>query len=55
MKIGLKREFDEVFIKKMIEFMSCFFMEFVFWKFFFEFFFDKLKLFFNIKNYIGES
>ncbi|XP_054964303.1 coiled-coil domain-containing protein 117-like [Pan paniscus] len=55
MKTGLKREFDEVFTKKMIESMSRPSMELVLWKPLPEILSDKPKPSSNTKNYIGES
>ncbi|XP_007461215.1 PREDICTED: coiled-coil domain-containing protein 117 isoform X5 [Lipotes vexillifer] len=55
MKTGLKREFDEVFTKKMIESMSRPSMELVLWKPLPELLSDKPKLSSNAKNYTGES
>jgi hypothetical protein len=52
MKTGLKREFDEVFTKKMIESMSRPFMELVLWKPLPELLSDKPS---SAKNYTGES
>ncbi|XP_022378620.1 coiled-coil domain-containing protein 117 isoform X3 [Enhydra lutris kenyoni] len=55
MKTGLKREFDEVFTKKMIESMSRPSMELVLWKPLPELLSDKPKPTSNAKNYTGES
>uniref|UniRef100_A0A7N5KIU5 Coiled-coil domain containing 117 n=1 Tax=Ailuropoda melanoleuca TaxID=9646 RepID=A0A7N5KIU5_AILME len=55
MKTGLKREFDEVFTKKMIESMSRPSMELVLWKPLPELLSDKPKPSSNAKNYTGES
>lgn len=55
MKMGLKREFDEVFTKKMIESMSRPSMELVLWKPLPELLSEKPKPSSNPKNYIGES
>ncbi|XP_003258083.1 coiled-coil domain-containing protein 117 isoform X2 [Nomascus leucogenys] len=55
MKTGLKREFDEVFTKKMIESMSRPSMELVLWKPLPELLSDKPKPSSNTKNYTGES
>ncbi|XP_059974154.1 coiled-coil domain-containing protein 117 [Mesoplodon densirostris] len=55
MKTSLKREFDEVFTKKMIESMSRPSMELVLWKPLPELLSDKPKLSSNAKNYTGES
>ncbi|XP_049721974.1 coiled-coil domain-containing protein 117 [Elephas maximus indicus] len=55
MKTGLKREFDEVFTKKMIESMSRPSMELVLWKPLPELLSDKPKPSTNAKNYPGES
>ncbi|XP_077016774.1 coiled-coil domain-containing protein 117 isoform X1 [Tamandua tetradactyla] len=55
MKTGLKREFDEVFTKKMIESMTRPSMELVLWKPLPELLSDKSKLSSNAKDYIGES
>lgn len=55
MKTGLKREFDEVFTKKMIESMSRPSMELVLWKPLPELLSDKPKPSSNAKNYAGES
>ncbi|KAI5133193.1 coiled-coil domain-containing protein 117 isoform X2 [Manis pentadactyla] len=55
MKAGLKREFDEVFTKKMIESMSRPSMELVLWKPLPELLSDKPKPPSNDKNYAGES
>ncbi|XP_023597547.1 coiled-coil domain-containing protein 117 isoform X3 [Trichechus manatus latirostris] len=55
MKTGLKREFDEVFTKKMIESMSRPSMELVLWKPLPELLSDKPKPSTNVKNYTGES
>ncbi|KAM4827586.1 coiled-coil domain-containing protein 117 [Thomomys bottae] len=54
MKTGLKREFDEVFTKKMIESMSRPSMELVLWKPLPELLSDKPKPS-NVKNFTGES
>lgn len=55
MKTGLKREFDEVFTKKMIESMSRPSMELVLWKPLPELLSEKPKPSSNPKNYVGES
>ncbi|XP_055003285.1 coiled-coil domain-containing protein 117 isoform X1 [Sorex araneus] len=55
MKTGLKREFDEVFTKKMIESMSRPSMELVLWKPLPELLSDKPKPSSNAKSYPGES
>ncbi|XP_049996923.1 coiled-coil domain-containing protein 117 isoform X2 [Alexandromys fortis] len=55
MKTGLKREFDEVFTKKMIESMSRPSMELVLWKPLPELLSEKPKPSSNSKNYVGES
>ncbi|KAJ1073954.1 hypothetical protein K5549_007192 [Capra hircus] len=55
MKTGLKREFDEIFTKKMIESMSRPSMELVLWKPLPELLSDKPKPSSNAKNYAGES
>ncbi|XP_069352826.1 coiled-coil domain-containing protein 117 isoform X2 [Eulemur rufifrons] len=55
MKTGLKREFDEVFTKKMIESMSRPSMELVLWKPLPELLSDKPKPSSNAKTYTGES
>ncbi|XP_069850707.1 coiled-coil domain-containing protein 117 [Dipodomys merriami] len=55
MKTGLKREFDEVFTKKMIESMSRPSMELVLWKPLPELLSDKPKPSCNTKNFMGES
>lgn len=55
MKTGLKREFDEVFTKKMIESMSRPSMELVLWKPLPELLSEKPKPSSNPKNYMGES
>ncbi|XP_006869262.1 PREDICTED: coiled-coil domain-containing protein 117 isoform X3 [Chrysochloris asiatica] len=55
MKTGLKREFDEVFTKKMIESMSRPSMELVLWKPLPELLCDKPKPSANAKNYTGAS
>ncbi|XP_021079593.1 coiled-coil domain-containing protein 117 isoform X3 [Mesocricetus auratus] len=55
MKTGLKREFDEVFTKKMIESMSRPSMELVLWKPLPEILSEKPKPSSNPKNYMGES
>uniref|UniRef100_A0A8C3WTM9 Coiled-coil domain containing 117 n=1 Tax=Catagonus wagneri TaxID=51154 RepID=A0A8C3WTM9_9CETA len=55
MKTGLKREFDEVFTKKMIESMSRPSMELVLWKPLPELLSDKPKPSSDAKNYTGES
>ncbi|XP_049632905.1 coiled-coil domain-containing protein 117-like isoform X2 [Suncus etruscus] len=55
MKTGLKREFDEVFTKKMIESMSRPSMELVLWKPLPELLSDKPKRSSNAKNYPGEN
>ncbi|XP_059532090.1 coiled-coil domain-containing protein 117 isoform X2 [Myotis daubentonii] len=55
MKTGLKREFDEVFTKKMIESMSRPSMELVLWKPLPELLSDKPKPPSNTKNYTRES
>lgn len=55
MKTGLKREFDEVFTKKMIESMSRPSMELVLWKPLPELLSDKPKPSSSAKNYTGES
>uniref|UniRef100_A0A4W2F694 Coiled-coil domain containing 117 n=2 Tax=Bos TaxID=9903 RepID=A0A4W2F694_BOBOX len=55
MKTGLKREFDEIFTKKMIESMSRPSMELVLWKPLPELLSDKPKPSSNAKNYTGES
>ncbi|ELK31494.1 PREDICTED: coiled-coil domain-containing protein 117 isoform X2 [Myotis davidii] len=55
MKTGLKREFDEVFTKKMIESMSRPSMELVLWKPLPELLPDKPKPPSNAKNYTRES
>lgn len=55
MKTGLKREFDEVFTKKMIESMSRPSMELVLWKPLPELLPEKPKPSCNPKNYAGES
>ncbi|EPQ09896.1 Coiled-coil domain-containing protein 117, partial [Myotis brandtii] len=55
MKTGLKREFDEVFTKKMIESMSRPSMELVLWKPLPELLSDKPKPPSNAKNYTRES
>ncbi|XP_007946141.1 coiled-coil domain-containing protein 117 [Orycteropus afer afer] len=55
MKTGLKREFDEVFTKKMIESMSRPSMELVLWKPLPELLSDKPKPPANAKNYTGEN
>ncbi|XP_044776854.1 coiled-coil domain-containing protein 117 isoform X3 [Neomonachus schauinslandi] len=55
MKTGLKREFDEVFTKKMIESMSRPSMELVLWKPLPELLSNKPKPSSNAKNYTGES
>ncbi|XP_008832263.1 coiled-coil domain-containing protein 117 [Nannospalax galili] len=55
MKTGLKREFDEVFTKKMIESMSRPSMELVLWKPLPELLSDKPKPSSTAKNYMGES
>ncbi|KAK2504556.1 hypothetical protein MC885_012144 [Smutsia gigantea] len=55
MKTGLKREFDEVFTKKMIESMSRPSMELVLWKPLPELLSDKPKPSSNDKNYAAES
>ncbi|KAM6155940.1 coiled-coil domain-containing protein 117 isoform 2-T2 [Rhynchocyon petersi] len=54
MKTGLKREFDEVFTKKMIESMSRPSMELVLWKPLPELLSDKPKPAREAKNYTGE-
>ncbi|KAG5198841.1 hypothetical protein R6Z07F_015270 [Ovis aries] len=55
MKTGLKREFDEIFTKKMIESMSRPSMELVLWKPLPELLSDKPKPSSDAKNYTGES
>ncbi|KAK1328401.1 hypothetical protein QTO34_011974 [Cnephaeus nilssonii] len=55
MKTGLKREFDEVFTKKMIESMSRPSMELVLWKPLPELLSDKPKPSSNAKSYTRES
>ncbi|XP_006890538.1 PREDICTED: coiled-coil domain-containing protein 117 isoform X3 [Elephantulus edwardii] len=55
MKTGLKREFEEVFTKKMIESMSRPSMELVLWKPLPELLADKPKPSTDAKNYPGES
>ncbi|XP_021574726.1 coiled-coil domain-containing protein 117 isoform X5 [Carlito syrichta] len=54
-KTSLKREFDEVFTKKMIESMSRPSMELVLWKPLPELLSDKPKPSSDAKNYAGES
>ncbi|XP_021066468.1 coiled-coil domain-containing protein 117 [Mus pahari] len=55
MKTSLKREFDEVFTKRMIESMSRPSMELVLWKPLPELLPEKTKPSSNPKNYMGES